>query len=289
MTEYTFAPKDNATRAQACTILQRFIRHATTAVTKGEAQGDKIPYEYADKYGVYAHGYEIVDGDGNVTKRHYEDGEYCEDTEYTYLDGKLVKHHYKDSDGNEVTSDYLYNEDGTLKSVTRSVADAAPDLKSITLVIEKYSEDGKILELTATSEGYEEVVRMTQIYTEDRLSGLELKYVGTDVKYTFGYDAEGMLDHFTYSEEGIEIESVGDFDEQMRLPEKLTFTKDGATYDVSIGWLQGVLDVTQNGEAANVSEETLLTLLLVTSIVCELGNSFEEFTVERIMDSSIFE
>ncbi len=277
ITEDSFGPRQNATRAQACTILKRFINFATSEYTEWEEENGKVSFEYTDKYGVYAEGYTLSDEDGNVTEYYYGDyeGFWCQSryqydangnmtrdsyvecrvddvfkyTEnYTYdEDGNLLKTEYSDSDGYEYTEARSYDEKGEL--IKREYEDGYGYTET-----EKwtYNDDGKLTEyINELGYGeYSEVVRrlrnsydsfgnpVQSVVEED---GLEV----LSVDYGFSRDAQTGISHMAsayITVEGTNIIQVltGGHDEDGRIT-KYSIIEEGNVISVEQGFVDGAL------------------------------------------------
>lgn len=204
ITEDSFGPKQNATRAQACTILQRFIRYATTTVTKGEAQDGKVTFTEADKFGIYATGYYLYDENGNEIEYYYEDeyGSWSK-TEITYDEkGRETFVKYSDSDGysSEESSEYDDNDNLIYHEFTDSE-------KNVEIELFEYNENGDRV-FYKYYNGYGYTILETCTYDENG-NPLTREYTESDGYFEredYTYDENGQLtEHMFGTRDGLEI------------------------------------------------------------------------------------
>ncbi|MCI8331593.1 MAG: hypothetical protein HFE78_02035 [Clostridiales bacterium] len=204
-----FEPQGKSTRAEAASLLRRFIRSTTTTIGEGvvNEENKTITYTCKDKFADYAVWVDTYDENDKVIKSEYSDDlAFTSVTEYTYdQDGNLASEKYEDSKKESYTITYQYDDEKALVSFTVAFTD----------------KDG---------------VQREAVYDKDGILTSAKETLGDTVNYTEYYaDGTVKLTQVTMRDEeaGYELSFTTQFDEQAEVTQtNITIVYNGRTMEV---------------------------------------------------------
>ncbi len=294
--EGVFAPRETATRAQACAIFKRFILYTTSTVTEEPCEDGKTEFIYSDRFYEYARGYRIVDDDGNVTEIYYEeDNGYWEKTENAYENGQLVRSAYTTSSGYADELRYEYYEDGSLLRATR-----VKNGVTASFTVDEYADGTDLIEqYTVISD--ESSRWVTQRFNDGKLS-MVVFHGGENVNQSlrYNYDENGDVSKIYYNDTTNLISVLeGDFTSVngMVLPTKMSLSGDdmadliggrGNSYDISFDYENLTVTVNNNYDyipvTVHMNSDAGAALLLIAVMLTETGDMYEAVTLDNYME-----
>lgn len=294
--EGVFAPRETATRAQACAIFKRFIIYTTGTVTEESGEDGKTVLIYSDRFYEYARGYRIEDEDGNVTESYYEDDTgYWEKVENAYEEGKLVNSVYTDSIGETDELKYEYYEDGALLCTTR-----VKDGVTVSFTVNEYAEGSDAIEEYTVISG-ESRTWVTQAFKDEKLSKVVIRggeNINQSLRYNYDENGDVCAFYFTDTENIISVDE-GDITtvEGMLLPTEMHLSgtemgtmlgSKGSMFDVNFDYEALTVTINNNHDYIPVTvyldSEMGAALLLIAAVIVESGSIYEVVTLDNYMD-----